>query len=153
MNGILKRNTHTIFCSKEVGYWRKANQIHNWFVENVQNGEDDCDYHREITISDFQSLRRLCKKVLDSLNLKDGTIENGYTYENGIKTPILEEGKVATNTELADELLPTCEGCFFGGTNYDEYYAEDLERTIKIIDKVLEETDFNTEMIYYCSSW
>lgn len=20
----------------EVGYWRKANQIHNWFVENVQ---------------------------------------------------------------------------------------------------------------------
>ena len=26
----------------EVGYWRKANQIHNWFVQNVQDGEDDC---------------------------------------------------------------------------------------------------------------
>ena len=23
-------------------YWRKANQIHNWFVTNVQGGEDDC---------------------------------------------------------------------------------------------------------------
>jgi protoheme ferro-lyase len=22
--------------------WRKANQIHHWFVQNVQNGEDDC---------------------------------------------------------------------------------------------------------------
>jgi hypothetical protein len=22
---------------EEVGYWRKANQIHRWFVENVQN--------------------------------------------------------------------------------------------------------------------
>ena len=26
----------------EIGYWRKANQIHNWFVQNVQGGEDDC---------------------------------------------------------------------------------------------------------------
>jgi hypothetical protein len=26
----------------EVGYWRKANHIHHWFVENVQDGEDDC---------------------------------------------------------------------------------------------------------------
>jgi hypothetical protein len=25
----------------EAGYWRKANQIHRWFVENVQDGEDD----------------------------------------------------------------------------------------------------------------
>ena len=26
-----------------VAYWRKANHIHGWFVENVQNNEDDCD--------------------------------------------------------------------------------------------------------------
>jgi len=25
-----------------IGYWRKANHIHSWFVENCQNGEDDC---------------------------------------------------------------------------------------------------------------
>jgi len=23
-------------------YWRKANQIHKWFVDNVQGGEDNC---------------------------------------------------------------------------------------------------------------
>ena len=23
-----------------VGYWRKANAIHNWFVQNVQDGEE-----------------------------------------------------------------------------------------------------------------
>ena len=27
---------------EEVGYWRKANAIHGWFVRNVQNGKDDC---------------------------------------------------------------------------------------------------------------
>ena len=26
----------------KVATWRKANQIHNWFVENIQGGEDDC---------------------------------------------------------------------------------------------------------------
>ena len=32
--------------TEEVGYWRKANAIHRWFVENVQKGEDDCrDYY------------------------------------------------------------------------------------------------------------
>jgi hypothetical protein len=26
-------------------YWRKANQIHNWFVDHVQDGVDDCKEH------------------------------------------------------------------------------------------------------------
>lgn len=25
----------------EIGYWRKANAIHKWFVDNVQDGNDD----------------------------------------------------------------------------------------------------------------
>ena len=25
-----------------VAYWRKANAIHQWFVDNCANGEDDC---------------------------------------------------------------------------------------------------------------
>lgn len=25
-----------------VAYWRKANQIHDWFVKNVQDGIDEC---------------------------------------------------------------------------------------------------------------
>lgn len=29
--------------SEEVGYWRKANAIHRWFVDEVQGGVDDCD--------------------------------------------------------------------------------------------------------------
>lgn len=32
----------------EVAYWRKFNALHNWFVENVQEGVDDCkDYFVE----------------------------------------------------------------------------------------------------------
>jgi len=27
---------------EEIGYWRKANAIHKWFVDNVQDGVDEC---------------------------------------------------------------------------------------------------------------
>ena len=34
------------YIEEEVGYWRKANQIHRWFVTNIQDGVDNCgDYY------------------------------------------------------------------------------------------------------------
>ena len=107
---------------EQVGYWRKANHIHNWFVEHIQDGEDDCCYHREVTKLDLEELLDLCHEVL-------------------------------CNPDLADDRLPTCAGFFFGGTEYDEYYMDSIKETIDIITKVLETTDFETQMIYYISSW
>ena len=107
---------------EQVGYWRKANHIHNWFVDNVQNGVDDCDYHREVTKRDLEDLLVVCNEVL-------------------------------CNPDLAESLLPTSSGFFFGSTEYDEYYMSDIKETIDIITKVLETTDFEKEMIYYVSSW
>jgi len=28
--------------TEDVGYWRKDNHIHQWFVKNCQGGVDDC---------------------------------------------------------------------------------------------------------------
>ena len=49
----------------EAGYWRKANQIHNWFVQNVQDGEDDC---RSAYVSQekLTELRELCQRAIDN---------------------------------------------------------------------------------------
>lgn len=47
----------------EVGYWRKANHIHHWFVENVQNGEDDCSSY-EVTRHQAIQLYHACDLVL-----------------------------------------------------------------------------------------
>ena len=47
----------------KVAYWRKQNAIHNWFVQNCQNGEDDCQtvfVGRE----QLEELRDVCRKVL-----------------------------------------------------------------------------------------
>ena len=108
--------------SEEIGCWRKANQIHKWFVDKVQDGIDDCEYHREVTEKDLEELINTCREVLE--------------------TPI-----------LAEELLPTQSGFFFGETSYNEYYFDDLKNTIEICENALKTTDFDIQAIYYISSW
>ena len=51
--------------SIEAGYWRKANQIHRWFVDNVQGGEDECRPHY-VGREQLEELRDLCQQVLDN---------------------------------------------------------------------------------------
>ena len=44
-------------------YWRKANAIHAWFVENVQNGEDNCEEYY-VSREQLEELMRLCGEVI-----------------------------------------------------------------------------------------
>ena len=46
-----------------LGYWRKANAIHNWFVENVQNGEDDCGRYY-VSTEKLEELKADCEDSL-----------------------------------------------------------------------------------------
>lgn len=106
---------------EEVAYWRKANAIHNWFVENCQNGIDECQT-TPVTPEQLQSLLDLCRTVL---NNPDGAPDN----------------------------LPTTEGFFFGGTEYDEYYREEVENTVKKLEKVLETVSPIGWYVCYHASW
>ena len=47
----------------EAAYWRKSNQIHQWFVMNVQDGEDEC---RPFSVEHDQlrTLVDLCEQVI-----------------------------------------------------------------------------------------
>lgn len=50
----------------ELYYWRKANQIRKWFVNNTgYNPEADCEYH-PITIEQLKALRNDCVEVTDN---------------------------------------------------------------------------------------
>lgn len=53
----------TITVSLPEFYWRKANAIHSWFVENVQDGEDNCQEHY-VTAEQLRELQNLCRQVL-----------------------------------------------------------------------------------------
>lgn len=121
-----------------VGYWRKANAIHNWFVKNVQEGTDDCKEY-EVQSEDLLKLRDACKEVLIHHAIEEGLL-NGDAKE------------------VAEKILPTAEGFFFGGTDYDEWYVDGLKETVTIIDKALNQMAIDESngfyiSFYYQSSW
>ena len=115
----------------EVGYWRKSNWIHKWFVDNVQNREDDCQEYK-VSKEQLLELKGICVELLKT---KD--------------------------KELAQIKLPSCSGFFFGATSENDYkyfwqeYWQDLKDTIKIIDNALaflDRYEYDAS-IYYESSW
>lgn len=138
------------YIVEEVGYWRKANAIHDWFVRNVQDGNDDCKSYY-VDSSQLEDLLDTVNKVLESTKLVKGKVNAGTTFKNGKAEQIIEEGKTMKDPTVARDLLPTAEGFFFGGTDYDEWYWNDLVETKKIIEEALAgATGVDFE---YSSSW
>jgi hypothetical protein len=48
----------------EVMYWRKASHIHKWFVQNVQDGVDNCANYN-VTTRDLMALKNFCEKIFE----------------------------------------------------------------------------------------
>jgi hypothetical protein len=113
-----------ITCLDEkVMVWRKANQIHRWFVENIQDGDDCHDY--ECSPEQLKELLSLCEQVL-------------------------------ADHSLAESLLPVQEGFFFGSTDYDEHYFQDVQETADMLRSELsQERLLDEPHVYfvYSSSW
>ena len=107
----------------EAMYWRKANAIHRWFVDNIQDGVDNCaEYY--VDIKYLAELRDLCKKVLE-------------------------------DPENAMELLPPKSGFFFGSTDIDDFFLQDLTNTVERFEDLLDLPEVKNHNIsfYYSSSW
>ena len=139
-------------CIKEVAYWRKANQINNYFVNYVQGGNDDCGNY-DVSKKQLEDLLYKCKEVMRIAIMENSQVVNGYAFEDGKCIPCYEDGEVIVNADEVAAILPTRVGFFFGSTDYDSYYIDDIKRTIEQLEKILAETDFETEAIYYNSSW
>jgi hypothetical protein len=105
----------------KVAYWRKANAIHQWFVENCQEGVDECQ-KAYVSREQLQTLIDLCKEII-------------------------------ANPKKAREDLPTASGFFFGSTEYDTYYMQDITYTVERLEKILNDSALEKCEFYYQSSW
>ena len=137
---------------EQVGYWRKANSIHKWFVDNVQNGVDECQ-ESVVSKEQLQKLLYICKTLQEEMVLQKGIIENGQVLQEAKFTPKYELGDMVVNEELCKELLPTTEGFFFGSTNYDQWYFDDIKHTVEVLTEALQNTDSSGVSYYYQASW
>ena len=139
------------YLVEEVAYWRKANQIHAWFVRNVQGGEDECNPYY-VSLRELEDLLETVRTVLQSITLSEGRIQNGWKIENGERVPVFEDGKFIDDPSVAKRLLPCEEGFLFGSTQYDEWYYADLKYTEEVLEQLIaKHTDDYTYK--YQASW
>ena len=155
----------------EVAYWRKANQIRQWFVNHIEefNEDDNCEYYNvtkellERLIIDCHCvlLSRKGVEVDDKLKKKMDKVktlsERGVGGEKDGAKETLEkmERKYGLSgvTVKPEEIMPTSSGFFFGSTDYDDWYYNTLENTIEMCQKVIDETNWDTEVVVYTESW
>lgn len=107
----------------QIGYFRKFNALHSYIVKTFANGIDNC---QDIIL--YKEDVEQIKKVLDD---------------------VLE----ANTEEKAKELLPTQSGFFFGGTDYDEFYFEDVKDAADLMQSFLDNFDFENYQLIYEASW
>jgi len=109
--GIVTDKSPSLEITINVAYWRKANAIHRWFVENVQDGEDECkttDVERE----QLQSLVDICERVIGgespaaSLPTQSGfffgTTDYGKDYMEDLKHTVDQIKPLLANPVLKD---------------------------------------------------
>ena len=136
----------------EVAYWRKANAIHRWFVDHVQNGVDKCQ-ESPVTREQLNELLSVCHEVIKAANLIEGHVNDGSHAGPDTNWEWVDdyiEGKIIAEPEAIEKLLPTRNGFFFGSTAYDENYFQDVKDTVRQLQVVLA---LEFKEFLYQSSW
>ena len=97
--------------SVNCAYWRKVNAVHNWFVNNVQKGEDDCgEYY--VSQDKLLELLQTCKNALAKRDPQElmpqagfffGSYDIDEYYWSGIKHTVKQIERL-TNLEDFDNL-------------------------------------------------
>jgi hypothetical protein len=89
---------------KEFGYWRKANAIHRWMVENVQDNRDECQ-DVDLPIEKILTLYNLCKKVLKNPEKNSHLLPTGKGFFFGSE---LIDDNYIWNLKHTKKLLKKC---------------------------------------------
>lgn len=125
-----------------VAYWRKANHIHRWFVENTADGVDD-QYPSYVLRENLEQLRDVCLKVAG--HRFEWVEQADEFWQVFHPTPEM--------VQRARELLPTQGGFFFGTTEYDAWYFKEVYNTIKMLDKIIDHKGLERATFSYQASW
>jgi hypothetical protein len=136
------------YIEEQIMYWRKANQIHGWFVDNTSVLEEEVKY--SVTKQDLENLLNTCEQVLEILNKskkKVIQVENGWS--SGERT-FCDVDVFDCEDEIMD-LLPPTQGFFYGSSDINTYYEDTINETVRFLEREIPLCDEYDEFEYYAS--
>jgi len=110
------------------GEFRKFNALHSYVVDNFGGGVDECQVIY-LDIDDLIQIHEALSLVKESLSIGDKVI--------------------------AGQTLPPKEGFFFGSTEIDKWYEEDVKEAVEVFGKIIEEHSIvgHNASYSYQASW
>ena len=136
------------YVTEELMYWRKANQIHGWFVNNGSEILEEVSYR--LTFEDLQNLLDTCKQVLDILNKSEKKVIQVRSGWSGGEE-IYSDVEVFDCEDEVSDLLPPTQGFFYGSYDINEYYKDSVEETLRFLERELPNCQEDDEFEYYAS--
>jgi hypothetical protein len=117
----------------EIMYWRKANQIHNFFTKDCED-----DIYVEVDGHTVLELIELCKEVISHLG------------KQSLINRIINDREVLEykDTHIAKEILPPIKGFFFGSLDIDKYYYQNLKDTVESLTNIDPDATYIYEASY-----
>ena len=106
---------------EELHYWRKANAIRGYFA-SLPGFVDNGDTF--VSREQLEELLEKCKEVLD--------------YKG-----------TANEVEMVEEILPPTDGFFFGSTEINDWYWDDIEETKEALEKIIPTLEPYERVIYW----
>lgn len=78
---LIDKEWSGITVSLPIGYWRKANAIHAWIVNNCADGVDECQ-RIQMSHEDAQRLVDICKEVIANPSRADELLppQSGFFF-------------------------------------------------------------------------
>lgn len=141
----------------EIIYWRKENHFHKFFCGNGESTSETIDCTGPYVIS-----RNLLTDLLTRIDTILATkldkpitkkFSHGFTVEaDGKRTKQFVELTIEYDEKIAEALLPTQSGFFFGSTEYNPWYFKSLGYAKDVISNYLIEHP-NENQFIYDSSW
>lgn len=137
------------YIEEEVAYWRKFNALHAWFVGECADGVDNCQ-PVYVPLEKLEEVLGILKQVSEKLN-------NSKIVTKVVKNWRGEDDEVQVYEceEEVEELFSPQSGFFFGSTEIDEWYKENVDDTIEVLENLLKEEEANGRNgdYYYTASW
>lgn len=131
---LYKRNKNSKGDEREeICYWRKANAILNWFdhnlneVKNQNVEENENGFGREgvQNTTYYRVSKEECEKLLsDCKNL------------------------LANRKDIPNDLQPTS-GFFFGNYEINDWYWDDIQDTVKMLEESLPNIDWDNDIVEF----
>lgn len=126
-----KFESQGVIINDHLCYWRKFNALHHYIAKNYGDLENDNCVDIHLEISDIEDILEILKKVQDTMKTTTKTRldSRGNEYKE----------EVITNPKAVEKIFPTADGFFWGSTDYDDYYIDEVNRTVDVLEQVVRE--------------